>query len=145
VNIYTHLQEKLLTVPFPKFLTWQLFRYLFVSIVSACVDLLSVYLVLKVPFVHYTVAVFAGFMSGTMTNFLFSNKFVFARSSSWTRTCIKHYASSGFGLLVNLLVVIALVEGASCEVMPAKGIALVVGFFVNFFAIKFFAFSDNRI
>lgn len=123
----------------------QVIKYLFVSIIAAVADLGTVFGLLSVTSWHYVFIVVIAFTLGTLTNFLASAAFVFRRSGSLFSVGIKHYLSSILGLVTNLAVVIACVEMVGMDVVPAKVIAMAIGFFVNFFAIKFFAFRDYSI
>jgi putative flippase GtrA len=122
----------------------QLLQYFGVAMISAGVDFGVFSVLILSTAIHYSLITIIAFILGTLTNFALSNAFVFSKNGKLWHRCGKHFLSSLLGLGANLLTIIIAVEIFFFNPIPGKIIALGIGFFVNFFAIKFYAFKDKR-
>jgi putative flippase GtrA len=123
----------------------QIIRYFITGFIAAIIDFSTFATFVYVFNVYYPIAIFLSFSFGTITNFFICNFFVFDRTSSLSRTMLKHYISSLGGLTINEITVILLTEFVKFPyLMISKAIGIGLAFIVNFLLIKFYAFKDNK-
>ncbi|MEM7793017.1 MAG: GtrA family protein [Cyanobacteria bacterium P01_C01_bin.118] len=123
----------------------QLYRYTFVGGAAAIVDIGSFALFSQVFQIDYRVAVIFSFTLGALVNFSLCNLLVFRRKLSpiWL-VFVRHYLSGIYGLLINEVSMITLVELLRFDqLILAKTISTGVAFIFNFLIKKFYVYNNS--
>jgi putative flippase GtrA len=94
---------------------------------------------------NYVNALIIGFIPGMTTNFILCNACLFYKvNRSLLAAWVTHCLASMGSFLVNLLIMTLLIVGLKFQYyLAARLIAIVVGFFLSFLLIRYWAFRDN--
>ena len=133
----------------------QLFRYAIVGGIAAVCDLAVFSFLTGHLQINYLIATPMAFLVATTVNFLLCLKFVFAlKGHSPLEASWKKLSSSLISLAINVAAMFIMVEllafdqlsfelsGAPDGLLLARGIAILLSFFVNFSLTKYYAFRD---
>lgn len=128
--------------------THQLGRYTVAAGIAAIVDILTFSIFSPVLGIDYRIALVMSFGCGGLVNFLFCYFFVFpehvSEKSVW-KLLLKHYGAGLFGLGVNQVCLITMVELLQFEqLVIAKIIATGIAFVCNFLTKKLFVYNSPR-
>ncbi|MEM1369736.1 MAG: GtrA family protein [Cyanobacteria bacterium P01_H01_bin.15] len=123
----------------------QLYRYTFVGGAAAVVDISSFALFSEIFQIDYRIATIFSFTLGALVNFSLCNWLVFrGKLSPLWLVFIRHYFSGIYGLLINEVSMITLVELLEFEqLIPAKIISTGVAFIFNFLIKKFYVYNNS--
>ena len=124
----------------------QLYRYTFVGGVAAVVDIGSFAIFSGIFQIDYRIATILSFTLGALTNFSLCNRLVFkGKLSPLWLVFIRHYLSGIYGLLINEISMITLVEFAGFEqLIIAKIISTGIAFIFNFLIKKFYVYNSSN-
>lgn len=115
----------------------QLFRYLFVATIALVGDVVTIALMIKLFGASPVGATTAGYVVGTILNYVLSIEWVFAgRNQAGRATFITFAAISAIGLALTELIIWLTTSGGHLNVFVAKLVATLVVFFWNFGARK---------
>ncbi|MEM9002161.1 MAG: GtrA family protein [Cyanobacteria bacterium P01_F01_bin.86] len=123
----------------------QLYRYTFVGGAAAVVDISSFAIFSEIFHIDYRIAVVFSFTLGALVNFSLCNWLVFqGKLSPLWLVFVRHYLSGIYGLLINELAMITLVELLQFEqLILAKIISTGVAFVFNFLIKKFYVYNNS--
>lgn len=123
----------------------QLYRYTFVGGAAAVVDIGSFALFSGTFQIDYRIATIFSFTLGALVNFSLCNWLVFkGKLAPLWLVFIRHYLSGIYGLLINEVSMISLVELLRFEqLILAKIISTGVAFIFNFLIKKFYVYNNS--
>jgi len=123
----------------------QMIGYLGVAVVAALTEWTTFYVCDGVLGLNIYLATLAGFLLGTLTNFLLGRRSVFrrqaARGLGAVRNGIGVYITSAVGLGLNLLIMYILADRLGLVHLLAKVLATGLVFFWNFFSQKLLVYK----
>jgi putative flippase GtrA len=121
----------------------QILSFIAVGVVTASTNLV-VFGVLVWAGVFYAVAAVIGFAISTVVSFILQRRFVFRSAAALSRRQAATFLAVQLcGLGVNLVVLTALIEGASAQKLLAEFIASALQSTFNYIANRFITFNDR--
>jgi putative flippase GtrA len=113
------------------------FKFLSISVIATIIDVSLLYILTEYTILTYFYSAPIAYLSSTLPNFLLNKIFNFKNKS---KKVFKQYLTfisiSIVGLIFNQIIIMALVESFSIYYLYAKGVAIIIVFFWNFFSNK---------
>jgi putative flippase GtrA len=121
----------------------QIVKYILVGAIATAVDMGLFWLLIEYGSMHYSYALFIGFIVGAFINFYLCNLFIFNRGEqSFWHACLKQYGASATGLFLNQLGLFIAVSWFNCHrLLLARIIITACTFMINFLLVKYFVFA----
>lgn len=124
----------------------ELARYFAVSVAALAVDVICLFVLVKILFISTILSAAVGFILGSMVAFLLSTHWAFSnrRFIKWQDGLLWFIAIGIVGLLVNTLMMWTMTEYFSASLMFSKFAAASCSFATNFLMRKYFLYTPMR-
>ena len=122
----------------------RIIRYTAIAFIALCVDLGTLLIAKECFHYHYLIAAALGFIFGFFTNYFLSMKFVFQDLTQRKFAGLLFFFFFLLGLLLNEIIVWFFTDIVLFYYLMSKGLAIIIVFFWNYLARRYFCFKGGR-